>query len=641
MEVLGQEAPVGEIPEDQWVERLQQEGSANEQGLLKEECRLLFFALQERLRSLAVAFEEDKLRLQEDQRKASADANSERERQAWIDAYENALDTLTREHRADMQAVHADYARKCQGDQEHEEQSLSGPVQEYCTDPALSDLLEHRFDRRMAQIRENQARDEAIFKTLQDQRRAAFETSDNQAREDRRTFAEEEQLRQEAFEVRLDLLKRSMRAELRESEYEYLGEVAGRCDPHQLRAVDTGERAHKEAGLVRFECELEAGRTAGQEAADVSQKQCQDRLDALWDERLRSLQTVPRVDRFGQWAITEAEHNRTQLEGRFVTTTAYPELGTFAGFTVGATLFMDRLSTINGTPLQFEPQDQGSGLLATGAGYHLEFVDNPTGLLRYALSEGGQLQLQLPKDAQVERTSSGYELNVGRDRAVIRALTGDVDHNGELGVLTVSGQGIFYVPGGSSNVVLPAAANQYRHAIMQAVEDRRLGAEVTVTAAGQGGPRHEALVYEEIELDLHASPEDRRVAVTVASDSLQQGRAFVVNIDRGLIDPQGRLTVQYYDVDPETGSETPVVIERAASLTGLLSRTNGADPAYWTVAGGDGLQWIVFVPHWSVHKFTITSEDAHGRFEIPVTPILMSVVVAAVGMFVRVTRRDP
>ncbi len=622
-------------------------------GPAAKDCDALFDERQERLRSLSASFDEDKQRLKEERLKAAAEAKSEREREAWTAAYEDALDALTREHRDSLREVHEAYATRCQPDPGPTTASASlYPVEGYCTDPALPTLLESRFERGMKQLDERRYRDHVVFEAQKAERREAFEARGDSTHDDRRAFALQQQHLDDAFDERLDALQRAARAELRATEYAYLEQLKQRCDPHGTNDPDTGPPSLQVLRLVRMECGLEAGRgPAAQESEGDLRRECQKRLDALWEARLQALDATPQIERFGRWALDLAldlaldqsldgdEEGLDDLQGRYVDMKGQPQIGVIRDFAVGPTLFMERISTLDALPLHLERNDTGSLLQATGGGYRLEWTDNPTGLLRYHVPQGGALRVDLPEAASVQRSSSGIVIEIGDHKANLRASSDALLYDAEFHMLTLTGEGLFWVPQGGDNLVLPGAANQYRSVIMQAVEDRRLGAEVTLTAAGKGGPHHETLIFEDLELEVVAEPENRRVSVTVASESLHQGRAFVMNIDEQLLDPRGRLKVEYFDVDPETGAETPVEIMQAASLTGLLTKSSSGAPVYWTVMGGDGLQWIVFVPDWSEHKFTITSEDHAVRFEVPVTPIMMSVIVAGVGLFVRITRR--
>lgn len=641
MGVAGQEPRLEQPGDaDALQEDLLEGGGDEDRERPGEDCRRLFASLQQRLRSLSASFDEEKKRLQEEQRKASAEAKSERERQAWAAAYEDALDALTREHRGSLQQVHEVYGERCQ---EQDGRAQAGatllPVVGYCTDPELSGLLERRFEKGMQQIEQSRLRHKAVFDAQQQERRETFEAQEQSAFEERRAFALEQKRLEDLLDERLQALERTARAELRASEHAFMEQMQERCAPEWDQEAHLEPPGQGELRLARMECDLEASRFPHWQGEEDLRGGCQDRLDALWDARLRALQATPRIDRFGEWTADEHDPGHSRLSGRYVDMRALPDLGTFMEFTVGPTMLIERISTSDATPLHLEQDDRDAVIQATGNGYHLEWMDNPTGLFRYRVPEEGSLLLHLPAGAHVTPTSNGFEVAQGGHQAILRTGPHAAKHDADHHTLTLTGEGIFWVPRGGDNLVLPGAANQYRQVIMQAVEDRRLGAEITLTAAGDGGPHHEALLYEDLELEALAEPDKRRVSVTVASDSLHQGRAFVVNIDEGLLDPRGRLKVEYFDVDPETGAKTPVKIERAASLTGVLTKTNGGTPVYWTVMGGDGLQWIVFVPQWSAHAFTITSEHQTARFEVPVTPIMMSVVVAGVGLFVRVTRR--
>jgi hypothetical protein len=266
--------------------------------------------------------------------------------------------------------------------------------------------------------------------------------------------------------------------------------------------------------------------------------------------------------------------------------------------------------TVRATGAALRLGDDDTGLLLN---------DDPTGLVRLKAADGSLL-LVLPDGTRVDRTDDG---------TVARITYGDgrIAHLRIGNATWLDGRTVL-AEGFAALLVQPPEEksghdDQVQAEVKDAIEDRKVGAEITLHAPPAHGAATTAdssvqvLEYDDLQVEVHmpagevATP-DAPIRVELSAD-LKEGRTVVLNVNRSLLeatDPQA-LVLRYFDLHEQadgTVLETEVVFHQAASLQDVLDPTDDSgSPEYWVVQDANGVQLMASVPHWSAHAITIGS----------------------------------
>lgn len=616
-----------------------------------DDCARLYDELRTKLRTLDAEFRKAWEGLQDRHAREMDQARDRDERAALQERHDKELQKLRADHHGAMEQAHAEYGKECRAQEDEKRRIEPAPAQAFCADPEVFSLFDGRIHRMVDAFTHRQdSALERFVKQERDREQRFFEERRTQQEEE--AFFAEQESRFEEFKNRMQTEQRAFRDDLHAQQQRYLGQMQERCRPDD--GVFEPERSRedrfpREVELLRVDCELRAERAmmASTPRDDGSVKEvfreCQERSRELWQRHIQEVRRAPSEQRFGSWSVEE-DGSWIHLEGRFVGLVGYKESSSMGRVTVGDRVWIEHLETRGELDRFLSAQEGGQGVLeAGGDGLRLMVHDDPTGLIRMHSERSSAFFLTFPSDAQLERAPGGYVVKVSDARALLRVAPDDLDWDPEARLATISGEAVFLVPEDAQNLVLPAVANQQRERITQAVQDRRVGAEVTV-ASVDGEPRHAALVYDDVAVHVESRLDQRKVELTVSSDSLSDGRAFVLNVDRDTLGAGsdvlrllGNFEVKYFNVDPETGHEEAQEITRVDSLEAVLRHT-GASPVYWYDVGSDGVQFAVSVPHWSVHKFTVTADPDGFSLPIP-APIGVGVLLSLAGVLYRLGRR--
>ena len=304
--------------------------------------------------------------------------------------------------------------------------------------------------------------------------------------------------------------------------------------------------------------------------------------------------------------------------GEWVTFRMDAANATLLDYTVGGALLAKSVHLETGSA-NLSAERTGSTLRIGDDDTELTVHDDPTGLLRFK-GEDGSASLVLPASARVERATDGSVARITLEGGRIAYFRSD-------NATWVDGHTVLVA--GFFALMLPPPPQKEGHdgqvqgELKQAVENRRLGAEITLRAAPPAGAAAasngsvQVLAYDDVSVKVQmpsgriATP-DAPIRVQLSA-GLHEGRTIVLNLNRSLLqsgDPD-TLVLRYYDLDDQAdGStvESEVAFHRASSLQDVLDPSDdGGQPEYWVVQDANGLQALVSVPHWSSHAITVAS----------------------------------
>lgn len=271
-------------------------------------------------------------------------------------------------------------------------------------------------------------------------------------------------------------------------------------------------------------------------------------------------------------------------------------------------------------------QRTGSALRIGDGDSELVLHDNPTGLVRFK-GDDGSITVVLAAGSQVARSEDGLVARIQMpDGRVVHLRSENATWLDSRTVL-MAGFGAILVPAAERPQEGPAqdAEQQDRgEKVKAAIEERRIGAEITLRSPGglaaateDGNGSVEVLAYDDVEVKVQmpagavATPE-APIRIEVSAE-LEHGRTIVLNLNRSLLDSArpDSLLLRYFDLHEQAdGSvlETEVVLRMASSLQDILEAgDDGGQPEFWVVQDANGLQALVSVPHWSAHAITIGS----------------------------------
>ena len=380
---------------------------------------------------------------------------------------------------------------------------------------------------------------------------------------------------------------------------------------------------------------------SGERPWDADEERHEARDEA--DRRRAALEHVRREhrDRVG---LLEVENGN--WSGRFIAFSPDPETRSLFDFRVGDTLLFDAIVL----PPPYEGRDrveinvEDNGLRLRGEGWRLGLTDAPSAPLRLRTTDtSGAFVLDLPQGVNVTATEYGFLLAYpARGGTLTARLVGDATGNG-TGGLFVDGEATFHVS--ASRVVLDKVANQHRASLEAALERRALGAEMTVLRGDDDadGFVQDATYYEDIELRFEAeNGTDAASTYVITIDSPSHtGRTIAINIEAGLVDPDF-LFLRHFDVDANRTVEVPIL--RADGITDVLDPLDdGSVAEYWVVEDVDGVQLLLSMPTFSVHRIELsTIADVvveEPRLALGLVGAVALVGVATFGMLRR--PRDP
>lgn len=390
--------------------------------------------------------------------------------------------------------------------------------------------------------------------------------------------------------------------------------------------------------------DLEARHAAFEEELRRVMRECEERARALWEEKMGShIDAQPPADRMGSWHY-EMVNGRIMLTGKYVSLVGDPSTNTLGRIAVAGETYIADLDTLGA--LEFfdmeETIDGDSTLLARGEGLRLRIHDAPAGVINLHSDKETAYLLTIPASVRVAPAANGWSLEGAGGSAFLRVADGRSEWSPTDRVMKAWGEVTFFVDSDTKNQIVPTAANKHRSDLVDAMKERRLGAEVSVTKAADGDAVDDSVIYDgEVEVKVESPKKGTAdpLVITVSSHTLNEGRTFVVNVDKEVLGKH--VAIAYYDVDEETGAETQVEIRKASSLTDILDASDDETAEYWIVEDEDGLQVLVSVDHWSVHRFKVESAapPQDGFAALP-GPAVMLVVVAACALMGAARRRD-
>ncbi len=415
--------------------------------------------------------------------------------------------------------------------------------------------------------------------------------------------------------------------------------------PHDPRFAALAE----EMDIIRLECELKAREmmtqamreidamweSAGDSGADHAEielkmaeaelamrkamLECQKKMQAYWEEQSGDhFEDGRDHERMGSWQMTgDEEGGIVQLIGKYMTITGDTGTSTLQEIAVQGQVWLDGITTdsyFDDDQWNMGEDGHASWLTGGGEGVKMRLHDNPAGLIQFRSQDGYSFLLQVPSHIDVAATDKGWSFAAGEEEAFLRAAAGDSEWDASSRTLYVGGEAEFFVPGNADNKVLTGVANKHRDEIMGAAQNQQLGAEITITTDGDGQAVDDALVYDDVQIDVEADEESDVLAVTFSADSSEAGKSFVLNVDDQIVQVGGTLEITYWDVNEETGEETESIIHKASSLMDVLDATDDETAEYWIVEDEDGTQVIVSVPNWSTHRVKLSSTGAEVVF---------------------------
>jgi hypothetical protein len=288
-------------------------------------------------------------------------------------------------------------------------------------------------------------------------------------------------------------------------------------------------------------------------------------------------------------------------------------------------------------------QSRNGQLRVTDGNGTLTLHDNPTGLIRFngsgefvlTFPDGATFAAATPQDDDADDSEEGGEEGDGMNGSVLIATINGtqariVFDNGTFNgtALTIQGFWALHVP---VHGVAALFREEVRNDIQQAIDERRIGAEVRIQRAEASAV--EILSYDDVAVEVDPLPEVvsewQPLRIEVSSE-LEEGRTIVLTLDPGMLasaDPD-TLVISYFDVDGN-GTSTEVEIRRATDLADVLDATDDAGmPEFWIVSDVNGVAVMVSVPEWSVHAITVQS-----IVEVLTQPSVIVGIVAGVGGF--------
>lgn len=288
----------------------------------------------------------------------------------------------------------------------------------------------------------------------------------------------------------------------------------------------------------------------------------------------------------------------------------------------------------------------GSALRIGDPDTELLLHDDPTGLVRLK-AEDGSLLLSLPAGTAVDRTDDGTVARLSyADGRIAHLRAGNATWLDARTVLAEGFAALLVHPPGEK----PGQDEEVQVEVKEAIEERKVGAEVTLhgpaaRGAADASPAVEVLEYDDVQVEVVlpagavATP-DAPIRIEVSSE-LDEGRTIVLNVNRSLLEgtePKS-LVLRYFDLHEQAdGStvETEVVFYQAMGLQDILDPTDDSgQPEYWVVQDANGVQLLASVPHWSAHAITIGSVaflDVSPNVAFGIVAGVAGSVVAAVAM---------
>lgn len=467
------------------------------------------------------------------------------------------------------------------------------------------------------------------------------------------TDAEEQRLRDElgnaskdhaAFAHELAKMVRSYQDRQRRDVEQLIADLREECTGRERpRPVPQGQRMHEE--MRRCMLDARARTEAKMAQGNASQAELRAEMRAAVEEckgRVHAGAVAEASgrpeDRIGSWNMTfHPDHREIHLAGRYVSLSGDPETNTMHDVSIRGQVYIETLATTGhfaSDGFRMGEADR-SWLEAEGDGIRMRLHDSPTGLIK-ADARDEALLLTIPEALAVRETADGWTIGgEGAASAQVRAENGSWDDGSRI--LELHGAVTFLVPR-ADNPTLPTVANRHRSAIGAAVASGAVGGEVTVVASAQGGSLDEALAYADVNVSVSAATGDGRVEVTFASETLTEGRTFVVNVEDDLVSLGDELRIRYESVDEETGEAHKERIERADSLQDVLDPSDDDGPEYWIVEDADGVQVLVSIPHWSIHRVSIQSVKTEAENLLPAPGSIVAVAVLAAAALAVVRR---
>lgn len=312
---------------------------------------------------------------------------------------------------------------------------------------------------------------------------------------------------------------------------------------------------------------------------------------------------------------------RGDREARHVTFQVDAANGTLLDYAIDGHVVLAAIHLETGSD-NLTVQRKGSVLRIGDHDTELVLHDDPTGLVRFK-GDDGSLTVVLAGDAEAAVAADGSAARVTYSDGRLGHVR--AENATWLAADTVLAADFFAFLLPPAREDRPAESPQEAAEVSQAIERRKVGAEISVRAppsparlasdGSEEGPV-QILAYDDVEVEVSmpsdiATP-DAPIRIKVSAD-LDEGRTIVLNLDEAVlesVDPDG-LVLRYFDLHEQAdGSvvETEVVLRMASSLQDILDPTDdGGQPEFWVVEDANGLQAMFTVPHWSAHAITIGS----------------------------------
>lgn len=334
----------------------------------------------------------------------------------------------------------------------------------------------------------------------------------------------------------------------------------------------------------------------------------------------------------------DAESKRILCEGKYVSFQGHPDTQVLYGYTCGGQRFFDELyaNTVF-EDFSFSGGEEGARLAIRSSNLKILFHDGPRGVINVGVL--GDVNVSVVPALHLRVTVEGHKVLLeGPDtKGVWIGGEGALRWDELSRVLTIHGEATWIaescVPDGSK----PDGSEDARY--WDAIQQRRLGAQVVIHTEGDDDVRHDDETYEGgMEVRIHRERGDRYQAFVDFDEGTC--RTVVLKFDTSIF---STIKLRVVLNDNETGAE--IVIQEADNLEDVLDPCNdGPDTfEYWIVADRHGTQVLVSFAHFSEKRVTVEAA-AVGNLVVPgfsLGMFLLSVglVATAVAVFRRRTTR--
>ncbi len=171
-----------------------------------------------------------------------------------------------------------------------------------------------------------------------------------------------------------------------------------------------------------------------------------------------------------------------------------------------------------------------------------------------------------------------------------------------------------------------SSGETYRDELGNALEQPRIGAEITVLAQGRN-TRHESLLYEDVEVVIEGDPGHKRVSVTFTSDPPDGSRVFILDLHQDVVGAGG-LDVRYFTAHDRSGESPVVHLDGGEDISGsFLCRPDR--PGFWSAPRAEGHRLFLCVPPGPTHTFVVAGHDGPDGFAF-VAPLGLGILAGLV-----------